>query len=233
MHGNYNNLDKAYIQRRWWGQLLLMFRQHLYTAFMSRYKLGYINYQTGDYTQGYYITFVKGLISQFKNLITERKIGDMADEEKYAFKKIAADMAALAILFMLFKNFDDDDDKEEFSDWSALIARRLLSEGVQYTPGVGSVELAKVVINPSASVSTVDKVWDALTQAFTDIDEVYERSGAGYQKGDNKFITKLLRTIPIYRQYVNTIEPERLLQFYNRYSMWFLKPSAGKKDDDR
>jgi len=232
MHGNYNKLDKAMLQRSWWGSLLLMFRKHIYTGFASRYRAGYVNYQTGNYTEGYYRTFFKGLVKQIQGLIEQRRMGQLSPDEKYAFRKIAADFAALVLLMFAFKAFDDDDDKEEFNDYMALISRRLISEGVQYTPVVGTMDLAKVVTNPAASVSTVDKVWDALSQSISDPTAEYERSGPGYEIGQNKAAVKWGRAIPVYRQYINTVEPERLLKFYGKNSIWFLKPSAKQNEDD-
>lgn len=231
MHGNYNKLDKALLQRKWWGSLLLMFRKHIYTGFASRYRAGYVNYQTGNYTEGYYRTFMKGLVNQVRGLIEQKRMMQMSEDEKYAFRKIVADFAALAMLMFAFKAFDDDDDDEEFNDYMALISRRLISEGVQYTPVVGTLDLAKVVTNPAASVSTVDKVWDAVSQSISDPSAEYERSGPGYQVGQNKAAVKWGRALPLYRQYINTVEPERLLQFYGKNSIWFLKPSAKKGEE--
>lgn len=231
MHGNYNKLDKAMLQRTWWGSLLLMFRKHIYTGFASRYRSGYVNHQTGNYTEGYYRTFFFGLVNQMKSLIEQRRMGQLSEDERYAFRKIAADFAALVLLMFAFKAFDDDDDDEEFNDYMALISRRLISEGVQYTPVIGTLDLAKVVTNPAASVSTVDKVWDALSQSISDPTAEYERSGPGYQQGQNKAAVKWGRAIPVYRQYINTVEPERLLQFYGKNSIWFLKPSAKKGEE--
>lgn len=232
MHGNYNKLDKAMLQRTWWGSLLLMFRKHIYTGFASRYRAGYVNYQTGNYTEGYYRTFFTGLVKQVRSLIEQKRMGQLNEDEKYAFRKIAADFATLALLMFAFKVFDDDDDKEEFNDYMALISRRLISEGVQYTPVIGTMDLAKVVTNPAASVSTVDKVWQAVSQSISDPTAEYDRSGPGYQEGQNKAAVKWGRAIPVYRQYINTVEPERLLQFYGKNSIWFLKPSAKKNEDD-
>lgn len=231
MHGNYNKLDKAMLQRTWWGSLLMMFRKHIYTGFASRYRSGYVNHQTGNYTEGYYRTFFFGLVNQMKSLIEQKRMGQLSEDERYAFRKIAADFAALTLLMFAFKAFDDDDDDEEFNDYMALISRRLISEGVQYTPVIGTLDLAKVVTNPAASVSTVDKVWDALSQSISDPTAEYERSGPGYQQGQNKAAVKWGRAIPVYRQYINTVEPERLLQFYGKNSIWFLKPSAKKGEE--
>lgn len=232
MHGNFNKLDKAYLQRTWWGSLVMMFRKHLYTGFASRYRSGYVNYQTGQYTEGYYRTFATGLLNQIRTLTETKRLGKMTEAEQYAFRKVGADLAVFVLLITMFKMFDDDDDKDEANDYAALISRRLISESVQYTPVVGTLDLARVVTNPSASASTVDKLYKAMYQSISDPTAEYTRSGAGYQAGDNKALTMWGRAIPIYKQAVNTVEPERLLQFYQQNSIDFFKPSAEKNGDD-
>lgn len=236
MHGNFNKLDKAYLQRTWWGSLVMMFRKHLYTGFASRYRSGYVNYQTGQYTEGYYRTFAAGLLRQVRSIVENKRMAkwsDFNEQEKYAFRKIGADLAVFALLITMFKLFDDDDDVNEANDYAALISRRLISEAVQYTPVVGTLDLARVVTNPSASASTVDKLYKALYQSISDPTEEYTRSGAGYQAGDNKALTMWGRALPIYKQAVNTVEPERLLQFYQLNSLDFFKPSAEKNGDNK
>lgn len=231
MHGNFNKLDKAYLQRTWWGSLVMMFRKHLYVGFASRYRSGYVNYQTGQYTEGYYRTFASALLNQVRGMVENKRMAkwsDLNEQEKYAFRKMGADLAVFALLIASFKLFDDDDDKDEVNDYAALISRRLISESVQYTPVVGTIDLARVVTNPTASASTVDKLYKALYQTISDPTEEYKHTGPGYTAGDNKALTMWGRAIPIYKQAVNTMEPERLLQFYQTNSIDFFKPSKLK-----
>ena len=157
---------------------------------------------------------------------------NLNEQEKYAFKKFGGDIAMLALFIMAFKMFDDDDDDNEFNDFAALVARRLISESGQYTPIIAPLEAGKMVKNPSAISYTVNNFYEAIAQTISDPSEVYERDGPGYKEGESKWKKKWARAIPGWRIVLNTQEPERLLQFYQQNSLGFLKPSAGKENED-
>lgn len=234
LNGNYNKTDKAMIQRTWWGSALMMFRKHIYNGLANRYRKGYVNYQTGDYTEGYWRTFANGLVREIGDIIRDRQITKFSlnEQEKYAFKKFGGDLAAIALFITMFKMFDDDDEDNEFNDSMALIFRRLVSESGQYTPIIAPLEAGKMVKNPSAITYTVNNFYEAIKQTIADPTEEYERTGPGYQEGDNKAWKKWQRAIPGWRIVLNTQEPERLLQFYQQNSLGFLRPSAGKEEEE-
>jgi hypothetical protein len=234
LNGNYNKTDKAMIQRTWWGSALMMFRKHIYNGLANRYRKGYVNYQTGDYTEGYWRTFASGLVREIGELARDRQIRkfNLNEQEKYAFKKFGADLIALASFIIMFKMFDDDDEDNEFNDSAALIMRRLVSESGQYTPMIAPLEVGKLVKNPSAISFTVNNFYEAFKQTLADPTEEYERDGPGYTEGENKAWKKWQRAIPGWRTVLNTQEPERLLQFYQQNSLGFLKPSASKENEE-
>lgn len=234
LNGNYNKTDKAMIQRTWWGAALMMFRKHIYNGFANRYRKGYVNYQTGDVTEGYWRTFATALTREIGEAIRDRNIRkfNLNEQEKYAFRKFGGDVIALGLFIAMFKMFDDDDDDNEFSDDLAVVFRRLVSEGGQYTPVIAPLELGKMVKNPSAITHTVNSFYEAFKQTLSDPTEEYERTGPGYEEGDNKAWKKWQRAIPGWRIVLNTQEPERLLQFYQQNSLGFLKPSAGKESEE-
>lgn len=234
LNGNYSKMDKAYIQRSWWGSMLMMFRKHIYNGFAARYRKGYVNYTTGNYTEGYYRTFFNGLFREVGDMVLDMKLKKvvLTDQEKYARNKLAADLAIFVGLLFAFKAFDDDDDENEFTDEVAFMTRRLISDNAQYSPIVGTLELAKVVRDPAASVNLIENYWDFGKQLLTDPSGEYDKSGPGYDQGDLKWKTKLGRLMPVYRSFINAQEPERLLQFYRGNSIFFLQPDDGKQDDE-
>lgn len=214
LNGNYSKLDKAKAQRIWWTRALLMFRKHVYNAFKARYGKSQVNYERGTVTEGYYRTFGRGLVEQLSEYILNRKFRTLNDQERYAMRKVAADLGIIVAMFALFKGTDDDDDENEFNDEVAFWARRMLSDTAQYAPVVGWLELWKMVKDPSASANTVTKYYEAISQFIVDPDERYERSGPGYTKGELKWKVKMAKIIPIYRQWVNIQNPEGLLDYY-------------------
>jgi hypothetical protein len=234
LNGNYNKTDKAMIQRTWWGAALMMFRKHIYNGLANRYRKGYVNYQTGDYTEGYWRTFANALVREVGDIVKDRTVTkfNLSEQEKYAFKKLGGDLAMLTLFIAAFKMFDDDDDENEFNDFAALVFRRLVSESGQYTPIIAPLEAGKIAANPSAISYTVNNFYEAFKQTLADPTEEYERSGPGYQEGENKAWKKWQRAIPGWRIVLNTQEPERLLNFYQQNSLGFLKPNSGKGEDE-
>jgi len=234
LNGNYNKTDKAMLQRTWWGAALMMFRKHIYNGLANRYRKGYVNYQSGDYTEGYWRTFVNGTVREMGEMIRDRQVRkfNLNDAEKYAFKKFGADVAVLALLVMAFKMFDDDDDDNEVTDSMALIFRRLVSESGQYAPVMLPFQASQIVQNPSAISYTVNNFYEAFKQTLSDPTAEYERTGPGYQEGENKAWKKWKRAAPGFRIVLNTQEPERMLKFYQQNSLGFLKPSAKRESNE-
>jgi hypothetical protein len=214
LNGNYSKLDKAKAQRIWWTRALLMFRKHVYNAFKARYGKEQINYERGNVTEGYYRTFGKALVDQLSEYILNKKFRKLNDQERYAMRKLAADLSIIVVMLAVFKATDDDDDENEFNDEIAFWSRRMLSDTAQYAPVVGWLELWKMVKDPSASANTLGKYYEAISQFIVDPSERYERSGPGYTKGELKWKAKMAKIIPIYRQWVNIQNPEGLLDYY-------------------
>lgn len=214
LNGNYSKLDKAKLQRIWWGRALMMFRKHIYNAFKARYGKEEINYERGTVIEGYYRTFWGAVIDELSEYVLNRKFRKLTDQEKYAMRKLAADLGVVLTLFALFKATDDDDEDNEINDNFAFWSRRLLSDTGQYAPVIGWLELSKIVRDPAASVNTVEKYYGALSQLITDPDAVYERDGPGYTKGELKWKVKMGKIVPVYRQWLNAQNPEDMLKFY-------------------
>ena len=67
IHGNYNSFDKSRIQRRWYGQFILMFRKYLYTTYKTKFGSKQFDYELGDETQGYVNLYFQRFISDLHN----------------------------------------------------------------------------------------------------------------------------------------------------------------------
>ncbi len=235
LNGNYDKVDKAMFQRKWYGSMFLMYKKHIYNLLANRYRSGYVHLESGEYTEGYYRTFMSGVANQLKEWILNKKFTkpSFGENEKYAFRKIVADLAIVGVLIAAFKMFDDDDDDDEMTDEMALISRRLISESGQYTPFLIGSEFARIVKNPFAATNTIESYYKAIEQTIRDPHELYERSGSGYKEGDNKAAIYWGRALPGLKVIRNIQEPERLLQFYKTNSADFLKPSSGKDGTDK
>lgn len=214
LNGNFSSLDKAKLQRVWYGRMIMMFRKHIYNAFKARYAGEQVNYEKGTVTEGYYRTFFNGLVDELKEYQLNGKFRQLTDQEKYARNKVGTDLATISALILGFKMTKDDDDKNEWNDYAALWSRRLISETVQYAPVVGWADLAKMIKDPVASYNTIEKYTDALSQLATAPDEEYEKSGPGYTRGELKWKVKMAKIMPLYRQWVNIQDPTDLEKYY-------------------
>jgi len=83
IHGVYDKIGAAYIEKKWWGSLVMQYHKHLYPGFMKRYRVrGYYNESRGTNEKGSYISFVQWLFSDFKNYKKTRaeRISDHGDD---------------------------------------------------------------------------------------------------------------------------------------------------------
>ena len=83
IHGVYDKIGAAYIEKKWWGSLVMQYHKHLYPGFMKRYRVkGYYNESRGTNEKGSYTSFVQWLFSDFKNYKKTRaeRISDHGDD---------------------------------------------------------------------------------------------------------------------------------------------------------
>lgn len=229
LNGNYSKIDKAKLQRVWWGRSLMMFRKYIYNAFKGRYGKEQINYERGNVTEGYYRSFFDTLKDQMSEYILNRKFRPLTDSEKYAVRRVAADVGVVVALFALYKATDDHDDQNDFNAETAFLSRRMISDTVQFFPIVGALELWKMVKDPSASMNSMGKLYDALSQIVTDPEERYTKTGPGYTKGELKWKVKLGKIIPIYRQWLNIQDPKDMLKYYQMNTLWYNEKKKDQK----
>ena len=77
IHGVYDKIGAARIQKEWWGGLLMQYHKHIYPGIMKRFRRkGYYNEIRGNIEQGSYITLANLLSTEFvdiKNRIDARR----------------------------------------------------------------------------------------------------------------------------------------------------------------
>lgn len=69
IHGVYDKIGAANIQKEWWGGLLMQYHKHIYPGIMKRFRAkGYYNEIRGSIEQGTYITLANYLSTEFKGI---------------------------------------------------------------------------------------------------------------------------------------------------------------------
>lgn len=78
LHGHFAKLDKAVVQRRWYGKLLIMFKKHLYANIRHRFGAKRFDWEAGVEHEGYirsYFTMLLEDANQQKGLVAKVLFG--------------------------------------------------------------------------------------------------------------------------------------------------------------
>lgn len=66
IHGVYDKIGAAQIEKHWWGTLVMQYHKHLYPGFMKRWRINaYYNEQTEQWEKGSYISAINLLTMDF------------------------------------------------------------------------------------------------------------------------------------------------------------------------
>ena len=224
LNGNYSDLHKTTLARKWYGTLLLKFRKYLYPAFRSRFASEHIDYERNIVETGYLRFFFKDyLFGGLKRIIREHTIKGFSKEgfteqEKYQFRKAVFELssyAALSVLGMaLGGGFSDDDKKKEISDFQKYLlyfTLRLRSDVGMYHVDMPS-EFIRQIKNPTASLTAIVNGMGFIGQLWSPT-EVYEKDSGTHEAGDSKLWAKAQKLIPVYNKFLVNIDDQ--LGYFN------------------
>lgn len=215
MHGVYNNFDKIVLEREWWGRLLIMYRKFFVPGLKRRYKSYGLDQELGLPTEGYYNTFFRLLIKQTKEMFaelspfnTESKLTPL---EKKNLARASREMGVIlstGVLVMLLNSLYEaaDDDEKKLYAYPLLFAMRLNQETVGF---LNPLMQYKVLKNPMAVQSTIEKVIKLFHQLASNPLEEYERPSGLYKKGDLKIERLILRLLGLNK---NVLTPEETIK---------------------
>ena len=69
IHGVYDKLGAASIEKRWWGSLVMQYHKHIYPGMMKRFRTkGYYNESRSSIEKGSYISLYNLLSTEFKDI---------------------------------------------------------------------------------------------------------------------------------------------------------------------
>lgn len=230
--GNYKKLDQPDLMRSWYGKLVLLFRKFLVSmgqarlrgieyAFIPEGKLTpeqrRFSYALQEYEEGTYVTLLRYLYTSIKQkklnlLLTDWK--NLSDSQIVNIKRSVVELiittAFLPLLAMLTAQAADDDDDNEYLYFLAYQLKRLDTElSAYYSPS----ENLKMLRSPIPSTRLLEDTLGVLSQLMTPwtLGDVYE---TGPTKGDNKFITRVKRKIPVVKEFNR--QYETLFNFQSR-----------------
>ena len=67
LNGAYAKVDKARLQRRWFGRLILTFRKYIWQMYKARFGGERLDVESGDVTRGYVMSYYEQLIKDIKS----------------------------------------------------------------------------------------------------------------------------------------------------------------------
>jgi hypothetical protein len=226
LYGNFDNRNKAMIQRYWYGKLMMFMRKWIVRTIMNRYQgistfnksieeleldekshsIGLDGFQEGTYT-----TFVRFVNNQRKKgqmlsfMLMTSDFESMTEEEKGNIRQAVLEMLIMGVAmtssFLLTKLADDLDEEEEKIVYHFIyLSERLKSEIQFYIPLMNTREVLRTMNTPSSALHTLSLVGQLFEQFFS-FTETYE---TGRNRGKNKFLNTVRKLVdPFYKNLLN------------------------------
>jgi hypothetical protein len=234
MIGNYRSTDQSEVYRHWGGKLTMLYRKYLVPMGLARLrgietslkrkedldeKDRRFSYALQEYEEGTYTTLIRYIKSSVKNgqkwLTLKENWSNLTDYEQHNIKKAVTEIILTSILAplaaMLAGAAADDDDQLMY--FIAYQLRRLDTELSAYRSLEESFKMLRSPIPSTRLLEhglwTVNSIVNPF--AWENLTEVYE---TGPQKGENKFLIKQQKQIPLVKEFLKNWED--LYQFQNK-----------------
>jgi hypothetical protein len=215
LNGNYSDLHKTMLQRKWYGNLLLSYRKYLYPSIRARYGSERVDYERNTVEVGYLRYFFFDYIPTGLGNMLKGKGGfpawkNLKPHQKYALRKTSAELGmygALTALGVGLFGSGDDENKQELTEaqkFGLLMLLRLRSDIGMYHIDMPS-ETLKQLKNPTASLQTVVGFVNVLKQLGSPF-EVYEQDYGVHKEGDSKLKARMYKLVPIVSKFQSTTD---------------------------
>lgn len=216
MHGAMSEESRGIIHRHIAGKLIMHFRQWMVEFYRKRFGGKYFEGSTkqeriGYYREMYYIIkdmFKMGFIEGIRTNNKENNPRAYYNARRFATEMFIT-LLALPLLSLALGDPEDHDDEWMYKMGIYLTRKSLLDMRAGNPVGmIMGRTIQKMINTPIPSMSTLDDTLYPITGILNgDIFTEYEKSGNGYKKGDNMYLTKLPRKcIPFYKQIEETIQ---------------------------
>lgn len=229
LHGIYNEIDRAALQKWSLGRFALMFRKFMKPGFNRRYEKRKFNYQINAEVEGSYRSFARFI----KQLYVENKLLQFHYKKEFenlspmkkanvrrTITELSYLMAALTLSGIL-TSFADDDPDNWLLNMAAYQANRLYTEIGFYVPPFAGQAAIKVLQSPAAGVDQLEtlvnyyKTFDIFGAIFEG-EPLIREIKSGKNKGQTFFWVNTKRAVPIVGTMEKAMTPEEQLQFFKK-----------------
>lgn len=139
IHGNYDKLSAAQLEKHWFGGFIMQYHKHLYPGFMKHYRTqGYWNESRGNVEKGYYVSlydFIK------LNLESIKSDGNLTEEQYEAtkgvqniFRYITSFVSNARLIYSTLPEYEKANIRRahvEMFGYAAAIGMAVLAKGLQ------------------------------------------------------------------------------------------------------
>jgi len=178
LDGTLSPEDKSNVARKWWGSFILMHRGWVLSGLDNRFKKGGMNYETGEWEEGYYRSFLNVTKNMIANTALNKRIGLLSAKEPSAGELRGAKKFMLDLLFMnmvaiiaAMANIKaEGDDEEEDYTWqfTAYQLNRILLETRSFFSVREFVEMIEEPVVAARAIKEISEITTAF--AFGDDD---------------------------------------------------------------
>lgn len=230
MHGIYNKADRAAFQKLAVGRLGFMFRKWIKSSLNRRFKSATYNYDLEAWTEGYYLTSGKFMLSLMKDVAKLQfdiasKWSQLTNTEKANMRRALVELAhflTIAAILGLVE-WSGDKDRPWLVKMTEYQLRRLYTEIGALTPTPAMLwEGLRILKSPAAGINTAEKALGLLDlmnpwnyEVFNGEDAVLKQGPyEGKSKAQRAFLKSPLA--PMYNTVLRGIYIEDQIPFFKQ-----------------
>jgi hypothetical protein len=225
LNGNYSDLHKGTLQRKWYGTLALKFRKYIYEAFRTRFSSEHTDYEKNTVDVGYLRYFFKDyLYNNVRSLLLKQasmsdvkgnlKLKGLDPHQLYAVRKATMEVGIYLGITLITAALFGGTQKKDLSPAEKAIllySLRLRNDLGMYHASMFS-EIKQQLKNPTASLTTSLALADTFSQLMSP-NEVYKTNSHSHKAGDSKLLYDIKKLTPILSKF--PIDFDNKLSYFN------------------
>jgi 3-methyladenine DNA glycosylase AlkC len=229
--GNFRQTDQPDLMRNWYGKLFLLFRKYFVSMGVARLRnfenslfdkedlrpdQMRFNEATQEFEEGTYVSlirFLKTALYNHKATLLKTDWENLTDYEKHNIKRATIELLMTTIMLPLSVKFVAGvaaGDDNEYLFFLAYQLKRLDTELAAYRNPSDMFKMMRSPIPSARILETGISIFSQLLTPWT-LDDKYE---GGTNKGRNKFTVRLLKQMPVVKEFQRTYQD--LFEFQNR-----------------